>query len=181
MNNSPAFFDEVKLAHMNGEYIRAMDSLAFINRAQPWLDHGPWPPEAFDQGVWERMAPLVQERVQTLGEVPRYVDFFFLQEPVIDEESWEKVVLRDPGAEALLRSALNSYGTCEWSSGSIRAATVEVGEEHGRSLRKAQAPIRVAVTGRSVGPPLFESLEVLGRDRTLARIRSAWARVTGHR
>jgi glutamyl-tRNA synthetase len=61
----------------------------------------------------------------------------------------------------------------EWESGALKAALEEVGTRHGQKLGKAQAPVRVAVTGRTVGPPLFESLELLGREATLARLRAA--------
>jgi glutamyl-tRNA synthetase len=66
-----------------------------------------------------------------------------------------------------------AYAECPWTAEDIRAATVAVAEQIGRKLAKAQAPIRVAVTGRTVGPPLFESLHLLGRDRTLERLRAA--------
>ncbi|HVF14726.1 MAG TPA: glutamate--tRNA ligase, partial [Acidimicrobiales bacterium] len=65
----------------------------------------------------------------------------------------------------------------EWTAPALHQATLAVGEAHGLKLGKAQAPIRVAVTGRTVGPPLFESLTALGRDRTLERVQAALARL----
>ncbi len=193
VNHSPAFFDVKKLAHMNGEYIRELSVDAFVARARPWLDpvtersEGRWvPPSAppppwdssrFDEGTFVRLAPLVQERVTTLGEVPGLVDFVFLDEPDVDDASWEKAIRRDPGAAALLEQALDAYGRCEWTADALRASTVAIGEETGTKLAKTQAPIRVAVTGRTVGPPLFESLEVLGRDEVLRRVSAALDRV----
>src|ERR1700722_9136985 len=90
VNHSPAFFDVVKLTHLNGEYIRAMPTESFIEACRPWLSGGraPWPDSNFDEAAFAALAPLVQERVAVLGEVPAMVDFLFLDEPVIDGEAW---------------------------------------------------------------------------------------------
>jgi glutamyl-tRNA synthetase len=173
VTRSPAFFDVRKLTHFNGEYIRAMSRERFIEACQPWLESGPWPPSAFDPEVFAQMAPLVQERVATLAEVAAMVDFFFLDRPVMDETSWDRAVAGDPEAAQILDAAMAAFGACPWTAEEIRAATLAVAEQRGRKLAKAQAPIRVAVTGRTVGPPLFESLHLLGRDRTLERLRVA--------
>ncbi len=84
VNHSPAFFDVAKLTHMNGEYIRAMATDEFIDACRPWLtgDRAPWPRASFDEAVFAHVAPLVQERVSILSEVPAMVDFLFLDEPV---------------------------------------------------------------------------------------------------
>jgi len=77
----------------------------------------------------------------------------------------------------VLDGALAVYAECEWSAGVLKEALQAVGESLGLKLNKTQAPVRVAVTGRTVGPPLFESLEVLGRERSLARLTAARARL----
>ena len=122
------------------------------------------------------MAPLVQERIVTLAEAKPMVDFLF-GDPVIDEAAWEKVMVKGPNAEELLRRARTAYLECSWDASTLHDVTLAVGEELDMKLGKAQAPIRVAVTGRTVGPPLFESLEVLGREETLARIDRALGRL----
>jgi glutamyl-tRNA synthetase len=200
VNHAPAFFDVKKLTHMNGEYIRDLALTAFVARARPWVapdaekaagrwvpaSAAPpaWSPDRFDEASFLRLAPLVQERVARMDEVPGMVDFVFLEAPAVDEGSWEKAVRRDPGAPGILEAALAAYeqigagATSEgWDAERIREATVAVGDAADRKLAKAQAPIRVAVTGRTVGPPLFESLEILGRDATLRRLRAAIDRV----
>jgi glutamyl-tRNA synthetase len=177
VNNSPAFFDVVKLTHFNGEYIRAMPVAEFIEATEPWINRAPWPPSRFDAPAFARMAPLVQERVATLSEVPGMVDFLFLEEPEIDEASWTKAVANDEQAPVILDWARGALSGCEWRSGAIKEAITGVAEQAGRKLGKAQAPIRVAVTGRTVGPPLFESLEVLGREATLQRLDAARRRL----
>ena len=184
VNHSPAFFDVAKLTHMNGEYIRAMPLALFIEACSPWLTGGraPWPEAKFDPARFAALAPLVQERVAVLSEVPTMVDFLFLDQPDIDEESWAKAVDGDDLSQTILSAAVESYAslTGAWEREALHAATLAIGERVGRKLGKAQAPIRVAVTGRRVGPPLFEALEVLGPDETLHRLRSALER-SAHR
>ena len=82
-----------------------------------------------------------------------------------------------PPATAVLDDAIVEYEKCEWQGEVLHDLTQAIGERHGLKLAKAQAPIRVAVTGRTVGPPLFESLAVLGRERVLDRLRAARARL----
>ena len=178
VHSSPAYFDVKKLEAFNGEYIRAMSVDEFVERSQPWLvaPHASWPPEQFDRGAFEAMAPLVQTRVTRLIEVPAMVDFIFLEEPAIDPASWDKVMNTDT-APVMLDGAIKAYADAPWDADTLKAALEMVGEGVGLKLGKAQAPVRVATTGRTVGPPLFESLVVLGRERTLARLRAAWARV----
>ncbi len=178
VNHSPAFFDLQKLAHMNGEYIRALALDEFVARCAPWITGpaAPWPAGRFDEAVFRRMAPLVQERVSTLGEVPGMVDFLFLEEPTVDEQAWAAVV-RDEAAGDIVARAIDTYRSCGWTVDDLHRATAELAEAVGRKLGKAQAPIRVAVTGRRVGPPLFEALAVLGRDVVLGRLQAAQARL----
>jgi glutamyl-tRNA synthetase len=173
-----AYFDHQKLDHVNAEYIRALPVEEFVREVLPWLEEADgWAPEAFRLEDFEALAPLVQERVRTLAEVPGMVDFLFVDPIKIDEASWEKAVGKLPVAAAILDDAIAEYAACEWETETLHQATLAIGERHGVKLNKAQAPIRVAVTGRTVGPPLFESLRVLGRDRTLDRLKSARARL----
>jgi glutamyl-tRNA synthetase len=176
---SPAFFDEKKLRAFNGEYIRARSVDDFVAACQPWL-HAPavpWRPEDFDPKAFEAVAPLAQTRVAVLSEIVPLVDFLFLQEPVVDEAAWARAMKE--GADDLLAAAATAFEAVSWDAEALRAALEEAGTARGLKLGKAQAPVRVAVTGRAVGLPLFESLEVLGRERTLARLRAAHERLAG--
>ena len=184
VHHAPAFFDVRKLTHMNGEYIRRLPLKDFVRACRPWVcpsedQWSPegagraWPVERFDEAKFEFLAPLVQERVAVLGEVPGMVDFVFLADPPFDQASWDKAIGRDAGSRAVLGAAVEAYGSCGWTAGVLHEVTLALAEAQGRKLGKAQAPIRVAVTGRSVGPPLFESLQVLGRDEVLRRLRRA--------
>ena len=185
MNHAPAFFDVKKLTHVNGEHIRAMSTEDFVAACRPWLTgpRAPWPPDRFDDAVFVRMAPLVQERISVLAEVVGMVDFLFLEEPAMDEVAWAKAVAPAGPGPAILRRALEVYGTIEehaWQAGTLQEAMGEVAADAGLKVGKAQAPVRVALTGRSVGPPLFESMEALGSARVLARLRAALARATAN-
>lgn len=180
VNTSPAFFDIKKLTAFNGEYIRALPLEKFVEACDPWLlaPYANWAPENFDQAAWEAIAPHAQTRVAVLSDITANVDFLFLKSPVEDEASWDKAMKGDP--VALLTTARAKLETADWTSPeSLKEAVLAAGEEHGLKLGKAQAPVRVAVTGRTVGLPLFESLEVLGKDRTLARIDAALAKLAG--
>jgi glutamyl-tRNA synthetase len=185
--HSPAFFDVKKLTHMNGDYIRALSLDEFVRRCAPWVQpwsstwrpsdrDAPWTEGQFDEALFYKVAHLVQERVATLGEVPSMVQFFFVEDVVFDDAAFDKTVRNDPAAPELLRSAIRSYEVVEWRADLLHDATLALGESLGLPLRKSQAPIRCAVTGSSVGPPLFESLELLGRDATLKRLRDALVR-----
>ena len=177
VTKAAAFFDRKKLDHFNGEYLRALAVDDFVARAEPWLEAGPWETSAFDPEAFERLAPVVQERVTTLAEVPGMVDWAFLDEPAVDEPSWDKVMVRGKAAPEMLEGAADAFAGCDWDAETLHRTLAEVGERNGLKLAKAQAPVRVAVTGRRVGPPLFESLAVLGREETLRRIRAAQDRL----
>jgi len=177
VNHSPAFFDQKKLAAFNGEYIRALSLDGFVTACAPWLsgDAVPWTPDRFDPSIFRAMAELVQTRVVTLAEVPSMVDFMFLADAPIDDDAWNKT-FASTDAVAMLGDANAAYSTLgDWTAESLKSTLESAGAARGLKLGKAQAPVRVAVTGRTVGPPLFESLELLGRDETLRRLAAAAA------
>ena len=182
VNPSPAFFDERKLRAFNGDYVRALSVEEFIATCQPWLTGTetiappPWRPEDFDPAAFAALARLAQTRIAVLSEIVPNVDFLFLSSPVVDEAAWAKAMKE--GSGEVLDAAVAAFAAlATWTADGLKAALEEVGTPRGLKLGKAQAPVRVAVTGRVVGLPLFESLEVLGRERTLARLRAARARL----
>ena len=199
VQRSPAFFDIKKLAHIDGVYIRALTVDEFVVASRPWVepvpgewgpgrwrdpDTGapateppPWDPARFDPAVFAALAAVTQERVTVLGEVPELVDFLFLPDAPDDPDSWQKAVAGDELAPRILADALSAYETCPWDAASLHEVTLALAESAGRKLGKAQAPIRVAVMGRTRGLPLFDSLAVLGRDETCRRIAAALARL----
>jgi glutamyl-tRNA synthetase len=163
VKSSPAFFDQQKLSSVNAAYMRSLSPVELAERAGQWLGTR-----------WAPLAPLVQERARTLAEIYGMVDFLYLPDVKIDQAEWVKVRRQQPAFVALLEAAEAGFAGCEWDAVGIRDATVAAGAAVGvGALGKAQAPVRLAVTGRTVGPPLFESLVLLGRRRTIARLASA--------
>jgi glutamyl-tRNA synthetase len=188
VNASPAMFDIVKLTAFNAEYIRRLPVDEFTARCEPWLTgplrppttelHG-FDPARFVPEQFAVLAPFVQERAKLLGDAPQMVDFLFRDEPVRDDASWDKTMAPSKGAVEMLAGFADGVGGLTWDAASLKALVERIGEVNGMKLGKAQAPIRVAVMGRAVGLPLFEALEVLGRERTMACVASARARLTG--
>ncbi|MFK0264395.1 glutamate--tRNA ligase [Streptomyces angustmyceticus] len=181
VNANPARFDLKKAEAINADHIRQLDVKDFITACEPWLKapHATWEPADFDEAAWQAIAPHAQTRLTVLSDITANVDFLFRKEPVEDEASWTKAMKGDP--VALLTTARAKLAAADWTSGPepLKEAVLAAGEEHGLKLGKAQAPVRVAVTGRTVGLPLFESLEVLGQERTLQRIDAALAKLAG--
>ncbi|WP_435973848.1 glutamate--tRNA ligase [Streptomyces sp. Qhu_M48] len=179
VNANPARFDLKKAESINADHIRMLDVKAFATACEPWLraPHANWAPEDFDQAAWEAIAPHAQTRVTVLSDITANVDFLFLPEPVFDQPSWDKAMKGEPAA--LLATAREKLDAADWSDPeSLKNAVLAAGEAHGLKLGKAQAPVRVAVTGRTVGLPLFESLEILGKEKSLARVDAALAKLT---
>lgn len=187
VSHSPALFDVKKLLHMNGEYLRMLTTEQFVEAAQPWVApwgsewrptnyEAPWTERQFDPALFRQVAHLVQERVGTLGEIAAMVSFFFLDDVPYDEAAFDKTIRHDEVAKALLASAIETFGSVEWTAVVLHDATLALGTAFDLVLRKSQAPIRCAVTGTLVGPPLFESMELLGRDEVIRRLRAAVAR-----
>ncbi|HEY5383859.1 MAG TPA: glutamate--tRNA ligase [Acidimicrobiales bacterium] len=199
VQRSPAFFDIQKLSHMDGVYLRALPVDGFVAAARPWVDPAPgewspeswtdpdtgapvvsppaWAPERYDVGVFASLADVIQERVTTLSEVPELVDFLFLEDAPDDPDSFKKAIAGDEGAAQILSAALAAYEVCPWDKEALHELTQAIADTVGRKLGKAQAPIRVAVMGRTRGLPLFDSLAVLGRTETCRRLAAALARL----
>ena len=177
VSKNPAVFDTAKLEWMNGVYIRELPAGEFVTRSLPWVvaDLGR-ELDADELAVFSAIAPLVQERTKLLTEVTPQVRFLFA-DITYDETSWKKVMTRQevPTALAAARAALS--GLDAWTTETIEEALRGMLEEQELSPRKGLQPLRVAISGSSISPPLFESMDVLGRDRTLERIDAAAAQL----
>lgn len=170
---SPAFFDPKKLEHFNAAHIRQLSSEEFLARLEPWFAEAAWPAERYRPEVMAAIGPMVQEKIRTMADAERFVDWLMLEDPPADPASWDKAIARNSAAKGILSDALAAYADAPWQADSLYEATKALGEQHGLKLGKAQAPIRVAVTGRSVGPPLFESLVLLSREEARRRLQTA--------
>ena len=169
--SSPAFFDPKKLDAFNGDAIRELAGDDLLLRVRPYL--GGWDPERV-----RPLLPEVQTRIVRLDDVAPMVVFLYLEEPAWDDASWEKALRQTSGSTAALLAAVaDGWADCDWEAGAVKAVVVGGGEAAELNLKKAQAPVRVAITGRAVGPPLFESVVVLGRQEAVRRLRAAIDRV----
>ena len=174
VSKNPATFDPEKLAWMNGEYIRAMPESEFVAAVKPHVVEAVG--RDLDSGEWEqfgRIAALVQERTKLLPEAGEQVVFLFDDITEYDETSWNKVMTKEGVAQILDGARLTLSDLDDWSTEGIETGLRAMIGEMGIGVGKALQPIRVAVTGSSVSPPLFESLDVLGRDESLKRIAKA--------
>ncbi len=175
---NPAIFDTAKLEWMNGVYVRDMDPGAFTAAVLPLVESDLGRSlDATEREELAAVAPLVQERAKVLTEVPEQVRFLYRGEVEFDEDSWAKVMTKPEAGPAIADALDRLAGLVEWSTSAIEASLRAMLDEHGLSARKGLQPLRVAATGSSVSPPLFESLEILGRERTLERLQKALDRL----
>jgi glutamyl-tRNA synthetase len=148
--------------------------------ARPFIEAGLG--HALTPEQWSRfaeVAPLIQERTKLLSEIAGQVRFLFVDEVDFDDDSWNKVMTADTGA--VLDAAVARLTELEdWSAADIEASLRSMLEELGLNARKGLQPLRVALTGSTVSPPLFESMTVLGREATLQRLSAARSRLAGH-
>ena len=180
VNKAAAFFDLKKLEFVNATHLRELKKNDFIERAKPWVEGNtvPWSPDKFDEDRYLIMVDLVQEKLRTLSDLPRFIDFIFLNEPVEDPDSWHKAMVKAPFAAEILEGTLTALTDCKWETETIKEVVTQVGENLGIKLGKTQAPVRVAVTGRTVGPPLFETMALcMDREEVLNRISRAQSRL----
>jgi glutamyl-tRNA synthetase len=172
VSRNPAAFDVKKLDALNGHYLRRLPAAEFATRARPFVEAAGHPDP--DQDLLVRAAPLVQERVTRLTEVPGMVGFL-LDEAVEPDPDDVGKVLTEEGRSFLVEAAKRLEEVEPWTAPAIEATLRGLQQERGLKPRTAFQPARLAVTGRLVSPPLFESMELLGRDRSLARLERAAA------
>ena len=159
---SPSQFDYAKLDWMNGVYLRGLPPDEFAHHLILWLGEQGY---AWDAEVVRKAAPLVQEKIARLGEFPDYARFLF-----------EDVEARVDGGADVVAAARDALAELEpFTAQAIEAALRGVVERLGLKPRQGFQPIRVAVTGSTVSPGLFESIELLGRETTLRRLSAAAA------
>jgi glutamyl-tRNA synthetase len=180
VSKNPATFDPEKLEWMNGEYVRAMSPDRFIELVVPFVEQSIG--RALDESDYARfgeIAALVQERTKLLPEAGEQVTFLFTDIDEYDEKSWEKVMTKD-GVADILGAASGRLGALEpWTAEAIEENLRAMLTEMEIGVGKGLQPMRVAVTGSSVSPPLFESMAVLGQAKSVARLDAARSRLDG--
>ena len=177
ISKNPAIFDAEKLEWMNGVYIRDMPAEKFVELAAPWLEAAGLASAAdiAERADWfARLAPLVSERVKHMDELAAKVEFFF-RDVVIEDDARTKVLDKEGATEAL-EAASVALASVEWSAPAIEGAMRDLPERLGQKPKAVFQAIRVAITGSTVSPPLFESLELLGREESLKRLDMALGR-----
>ena len=180
VNSNPARFDQKKADAINAEHIRMLEPADFSNRLKSFLvEHGHLAADV-DDTVFRKAADLVQTRIVVLSDAWDLLKFLFVDESdfVLDEAAAAKNLKEE--AAPVLDAALTALdGLGDWSTEAIEEALkTALIDDLGLKPRKAFAPVRVAVTGSHISPPLYESMELLGRERTLDRMRAA-RRVVG--
>jgi glutamyl-tRNA synthetase len=184
VNKNAAQFDVRKLEFINGEKIRALDPADFLQRIIPFLQRANLvadPPSPAEAEVVRAAAPLIQPRISKLTDAPAMLGFLLVGEDTFTVDPEDAARSLGPDSATALRTAhdtlvaLNSW-TKDEIDNVLRAALVErLGLKPNKAFGGA---VRVAITGRRVGPPLFESIELLGRERTLARLAGALNRLS---
>ncbi len=176
VNSSPARFDMKKLEAINGDKIRALTIEDFLSWVLPFLIKAgviSGTPDEIE--LVKRALPIIQERIIMFSEVPAMLKFLFVQELTIESESLPKI--KDADAKVILRRSLKELEPIsEWTHTTIEAVLrTSLIDEMGLKPRVAFGAVRIATTGGAVSPPLFESMELLGKEASLARISAALA------
>ena len=178
VNPNPARFDLKKCEAINATHLRALDTEELARRMVPYLQAGGVLPEEVTEAQRDLLraaAPLVQERMTVLGEAVDMLGFLFVDEGSFTRDPDDVVKVLDANGQAVVKAAYDGLADlATWDTTSIeQALRGALVEGLGLKPRNAFGPVRVAITGRRISPPLFESLELLGRDRSLERLRSA--------
>nr|WP_240746694.1 glutamate--tRNA ligase [Cryptosporangium phraense] len=173
---NPARFDAKKCEAINAAHLRLLAPDDFASRLVPFLAGAGLvasEPTPSEQKLLTAAAPLVQERMPVLGQAPGMLGFLFVKDITVDDDVQAKVLGADAGP--ILDATVSALsGLASWTAadieGALKGALVD---GLGLKPRKAFAPVRAAITGRTVSPPLYESMELLGSERSLARLRAA--------
>jgi glutamyl-tRNA synthetase len=177
VQSSPARWNPEKLKDMNGIYIRRLSTEELADRLLPFLSKAGLigsPPGDAERAYVRRLTPLIHERLEELSEAPELLEFFFRDIATPEPGLLIQKKMDAAGTRAALLAVSQRLSALEnWTEPQLEAALRALAEELGLKPGQLFGAIRVAVTGRTVAPPLFETLAALGRERSLARIRAA--------
>lgn len=172
VGHSPSFFDVTKMLHFNKHYIALMSPMELLDASRPFLDSlESWSGDPRQVEAFLALAPDLLTRVSLLSEVPDMVNFLFEHDLTIDDAILAEM-RKDVGASSILSLTAEALSSLEhFDAEHLEMMAREMAEEMSLSLRKLQAPLRIAITGKKVGPPLFGAMAVLGRDMCMSRLR----------
>jgi glutamyl-tRNA synthetase len=173
---NPARFDIKKAEAINGTHIRMLGAEDFRGRLVPYLQAAGFVGESLtdrEEEILAEAAPLIQERISLLGEAPEMIAFLFKADDAIDVADDARKGLPENLTEVLDAALSALEPVTDWTAENIQAALKEaLVEGLGVKPRLAFGPVRTAVSGRRISPPLFESMVILGKDSSLARLRA---------
>jgi glutamyl-tRNA synthetase len=176
VNPNPARFDLKKAEAINAAHMRMLSEAEMTARVTPYLQKAGVladPPTAEQQVLLDKAMPLVHERINKLTEAVDMLAFLFRDEVAFDEADRAKLLDAD-GLEVVAAARAALEPLADWTAAAIEEALrTALVEQRGLKPRVAFGPVRVAVTGRRISPPLFESMELLGREASLARLAAA--------
>jgi glutamyl-tRNA synthetase len=169
VSSNPARFDIKKLEALNGDWIRSLTVDDLASRLTPVLNDAGF--TAVDLALLLAAVPLIQIRMNRLTEAPELLHFLFVDDSAFAIEEAAATKGLGEGSEAVLRAVSERlHALSDWTLELIEPAVWGVGELLGLNKKRTATPLRVAITGRMISPPLFESMVLLGRERTLRRI-----------
>jgi len=174
VNSSPARFDMKKLEAINGDKIRALNLDEFLDRSLPFLINSKvisGNPDEIE--VVKSALPIIQERIVKLAEIPQMLSFLFIKDFKVAAEEASKIT--DEASQNVLKVALSKVeALTSWDHASIESSLRKaLIDDLGLKPRVAFSALRIAVTGSHISPPLFESLQLLGKARSIDRIKAA--------
>ena len=176
INKSPGRFDFAKLADLNGQYIRKTPDAELLARIKDYLAHadgGAAVAAAFAAAGWDKLAaamPSLKERAKTLPELVDGARFIIATRPLPLDDKASKLLDAD-AKSALAKLAPLFDAAPAWNAATLEAVVRDFAEQNGLKLGKVAQPLRAALTGKSVSPPVFDMMAVLGKPESLARIR----------
>jgi glutamyl-tRNA synthetase len=171
--NHPVIFDIQKLEWMNGVYIRQCDLGRLTNLCIPYLQRAGLVSEKPSVEEWEYVRSVValeQERMKLLSDIVELADFFFVEDLSYDEKGIEKWLSKEYVPNLLRELIQRLQNLQDFTVENVEATVRKTGEDMGLSGGQVIHPVRMAVTGRTVGPGLFETMAVLGKERVLSRL-----------
>ena len=166
----PSQMDLQKLTNLNGQYIAELPAERFRELAKAQLDQQPWAAQVTSP-LFEQVASFMQSRVKRLVDVAQW-EYFFTEYPTWDPAVCEKLLAKNPAAKAALANLAEPFEALpEWNAAAIETAVEHAAEAAGIPHGKLNQPLRAAVTGTNIGAGIFETIEIIGRDRTVKRLR----------
>ncbi len=175
VSTSAPIFDTTKLEWLNGMYIRELSVDDLAGRLRPFAAEG-----RLDGPHASKMVEIIQERMKTLSEFDQWTWFFFTDDLPYEPELLIAKKMAKEGTIEALEASVEAFGSVtDWTAEALEALGRELCEQLGLKIGQLFMTLRIAITGSAKSPPLFESMEILGEEPCMARLREALARIAG--